>query len=82
MEPDAMHQQFGEYTAIEIARHVGDLSATITTTTTPSSRSWDVGRMPRRAISGLVSGLTSRLPSHNKPGTVEPAQPHAIRVSH
>jgi hypothetical protein len=77
MAPDEMRQQFGEYTAVEVARHVGDLRVT-----TSSSRSWNVGRMPRRAISGLMSGLRSRLRTHTESGTVEPAPPHAIRVSH
>ena len=77
MAPDEMHQQFGEYTAVEVARHVGELRAT-----TSSSRSWQVGRMARRVMSGLMSGLRSRLRTHTEPGTVEPAPPHAIRVSH
>jgi hypothetical protein len=80
MAPDEMHQQFGEYSAVEIARYVGDLR-TDAITTSPS-RSWHVGRMPRRAISGLMSWLTSRLHSHTAPGTVEPVKPHAIPFSH
>jgi hypothetical protein len=79
MAPDEMHQQFGEYTAVEIARYVGDLRTD--TTTTASARSWHVGRVPRRAISGLMSWLTSRLHAHADPDTVEPAAPHAIPMS-
>ena len=82
MAPDEMHQQFGEYSAVEIARYVGDLR-TDAITTSPS-RSWHVRRMPGRAISGLMSWLTSRLHAHAHadPGTVEPAAPHAIPMSH
>ena len=76
MAPDAMNQQFGEYTAVEIARHVAELRSTRS-----ASRSWHVGRMPRRAMSGLMSWLTSRLRTHTEPGTVEPASPHAIPMS-
>lgn len=81
MAPDEMHQQFGEYTAVEIARYVGDLRTDAITTTTSPARSWHVRPMPGRAISGLTSWLTSRLHAHADPGTVEPAAPHAIPMS-
>ncbi len=80
MAPDEMHQQFGEYTAVEIARHVIDLRTDTTTTSPP--RSWHMRRMSRRALSGLTSWLTSRLHAHADPGAVEPAAPHAIPMSH
>ena len=77
MTPDAMHQQFGEYTAVEIARHVADVR-----TQTSPSRSWHVRRMLRRAMAGLTTWLTSRLHIHTAPGTAEPTPPHAIPMSH